>query len=480
MTETHEVTEFEVGDTLELTPDAVAHGGSFVARAGGRVFFVRHTAIGETVLAKITGTGPKKRFFFADAIGVKTPSEHRREHPWPLADAGLRENPVGGMEFGHLTPQYQRELKAQVIQEQLVRLGKVSENSALLKLLRVEALEPSDLGWRTRVYFNVADGKISMFRHSSSERVQVQDFPLADSRINSLQLHRLNLENIKRVDVAVSSTGQVLVSFAVVAPATPRQVADDVEKQCEQLWGNLKKQNISLVFAAERKGGRRRGERPESAVRGAGFTELTEELSVGDESLEWNVSAGGFWQIHRSAPEALTAAVAEMADLNAGETVYDLYAGTGLFTAVAAAEVGGKGRVLSVEGSPLTSANARDNFVSGRARLADSKDTVIDVVKSDVGAHLHKLVSQVQAGKSPAPDAVIMDPSREGVGKKVIESLTALAPKRIVYVACDPAALGRDTGYLREHGWELKDVQAFDMYPNTHHVETVALFAHPE
>lgn len=476
MTETQEATTFKVGDTVELTPDAVAHGGSFVARSGGRVFFVRHTAIGETVVAKITGTGPKNRFFFADAIEVKKASEHRREHPWPLADATLRENPVGGMEFGHLTPEYQRELKTRVIREQLTRLGKVSENSALLKLLRVEALDPSDLGWRTRVYFNVADGKISMFRHSSSEPVPLEDFPLADSRINDLGLHRLDLENIKRVDIAVSTTDQILVSFTVSAPHTPEAVATSIEKQCQQLWGNLKEQGISLVFVAERKGGRKRGERPETVVRGAGQPELTEELSIGDELLQWKVSAGGFWQIHRLAPEALTSTVAEMADLVAGETVYDLYAGTGLFTAVAAAEVGEKGRVLSVEGSPITSANARDNFESGRARLTESKNTVIDVVKADVGAHLNKLISQVKAGKYPAPDAVIMDPSREGVGKKVVESLNQLAPSRIVYVACDPAALGRDTGYLRELGWELKDLQAFDMYPNTHHVESVALF----
>ena len=76
----------------------------------------------------------------------------------------------------------------------------------------------------------------------------------------------------------------------------------------------------------------------------------------------------------------------------------------------------------------------------------------------------------------PTPDAVVLDPSREGANRKVLERLNELKPGRILYVACDPAALGRDTAILRELGWDLVQVRAFDMYPKTHHVETLALF----
>ncbi|QRZ60878.1 class I SAM-dependent RNA methyltransferase [Rothia sp. ZJ932] len=476
-------TTVEVGSIVELTPHAVAHGGSFVARYNERVIFVRHGAIGETVRARITGAGPKNRFFFADVVEVLDPSEHRRTHPWVPADALRSESPIGGMEFAHLDPVYQRELKTMVVIEQLTRLGKVPASNALLKLLRVEELPGGDTGWRTRVHFDVAatgsGNRIGMYPHSSSGAVAVEDFPLAHPAVNRLQLHRLELENISRVDATVSSTGEILLSFTVRAGTSQKAVADAVTVQAEELWGSLKEEKITLVFTSERQGGRRRGERPADVVRGAQRQnpQVTEKLDIDDISLSWRVGNGGFWQIHPAAPEALGLTVSELLELTDGESVYDLYSGAGLFAAIAALEVGPTGYVLAVEGSPVTAANARDNFESGRARIEESADTRIETVKADVGAHLARLLPQVAAGKAKKPDAVIVDPSREGVGKKVVEQIDQLDPQRLVYVACDPAALGRDTGYLRELGWELLDLRAFDMYPNTHHVETVALFA---
>lgn len=317
-----------------------------------------------------------------------------------------------------------------------------------------------------------------MYPHSSSEAEAIEDFPLAHPTINELGLHRLDLTGIKRLDATVSSSGDILLGLTVVASAPVEAVADAVTGQAEDLWGNLHERKITLHFTPERKAGRRRGERPASITRGAqrGRPYVTEKLELEDTTLTWRIGAGGFWQIHPVAPEALTGTVTEMLALNAGETVYDLYSGAGLFTALLAAEVGAQGSVLAVEGSPVTSANAHDNFASGRARIEESADTAIETVKGDVGAHLAKILPQVTSGKMKRPGAVVVDPSREGIGKKVVQQLDELAPKRLVYVACDPAALGRDTGYLRELGWEMRDVRAFDMYPNTHHVETVALF----
>ena len=128
--------------------------------------------------------------------------------------------------------------------------------------------------------------------------------------------------------------------------------------------------------------------------------------------------------------------------------------------------------MLSVEGATVTHRNARENFAAGGvSRTAQSERTVVKVVRGDVGRVLAKLGNNV-----PKPDVVILDPSREGAGRVVMEKLDELNPSRIVYVACDPAALGRDTGYLRELGWELDKVVGLDMYPNTHHVETIARF----
>lgn len=81
-----------------------------------------------------------------------------------------------------------------------------------------------------------------------------------------------------------------------------------------------------------------------------------------------------------------------------------------------------------------------------------------------------------QYRRAASPDVVVLDPSREGAGKQVCELISNLNPRAVVYVACDPAALGRDTGYMRELGWRIDRLESFDLYPNTHHVETVARF----
>ncbi|WP_373689346.1 hypothetical protein [Rothia santali] len=74
------------------------------------------------------------------------------------------------------------------------------------------------------------------------------------------------------------------------------------------------------------------------------------------------------------------------------------------------------------------------------------------------------------------PDVVVLDPPRQGAGREAIEALAASGARRIVYVACDPAALGRDAGYLRGLGWRLRSTRGLDLYPETHHVEAVAVF----
>ena len=77
--------------------------------------------------------------------------------------------------------------------------------------------------------------------------------------------------------------------------------------------------------------------------------------------------------------------------------------------------------------------------------------------------------------RAPRPDVVIVDPPRAGAGKEVLAAIDGADPHTVVYVACDPAALGRDLGRLSRRGWKVTDVKAFDLYPNTHHVEAVAV-----
>lgn len=519
---------YSVGQTLTVTCEAPAHGGAFVARTEQGVIFVRHGIVGEQAEVRITAIGPKRRFYFADVISVPVPSLARRPHPWIQADAlatdeeraaatGVPEL-LGGMEYGHISLAEQRRYKTDIVRTQINRLGGLPLESPLLTNLIVEELPLRDnsegLSWRTRVRYNVTkvrtqpgnekntdqknSGKkspavtwrVGMHPYRASQPVPVVDFPLAATELRNLELEKLNLRGVREVEATVSSRGRVLLQFIVDPRFSIEEVAKDIERQAADAWGLLAKRKISLFFTPQStSNGKPKRRRPGSShtpyrrvpegdqLLGAGLRSVTEEVTFGSRRFSYQVSAGGFWQIHRAAPSTMVGTMLTMLRPQEGECTLDLYAGAGLFTAALADAVGASGTVVSIEGSPVTHKDARSNFApDGCSRTENSADTRIEVIRGDVARHLVDLKTALEFGEIPAIDAVVLDPSREGANRTTLERLDALDPKRILYVACDPASLGRDTGILRELGWDMVQLRAFDMYPNTHHVESVALF----
>ena len=514
---------YSVGQTLTVTCEAPAHGGAFVARTEQGVIFVRHGIVGEQAEVRITAIGPKRRFYFADVISVPVPSLARRPHPWIQADALATEEEraaatgvpelLGGMEYGHISLAEQRRYKTDIVN----RLGGLPLESPLLTNLIVEELPLRDnnegLSWRTRVRYNVTkvrtqpgdkpgdqknSGKespavtwrVGMHPYRASQPVPVIDFPLAATELRNLELEELNLRGVREVEATVSSRGRILLQFIVDPRFSIEEVAKDIEQQASDAWGLLAKRKISLFFTPQStSNGKPKRRRPGSAhspyrrvpegdqLLGAGLRSVTEEVTFGSRRFSYQVSAGGFWQIHRAAPSTMVGTMLTMLRPQEGECALDLYAGAGLFTAALADAVGATGTVVSIEGSPVTHKDARSNFApDGCSRTDNSADTRIEVIRGDVARHLVDLKTALEFGEIPAIDAVVLDPSREGANRTTLERLDALDPKRILYVACDPASLGRDTGILRELGWDMVQLRAFDMYPNTHHVESVALF----
>ena len=514
---------YSVGQTLTVTCEAPAHGGAFVARTEQGVIFVRHGIVGEQAEVRITAIGPKRRFYFADVISVPVPSLARRPHPWIQADALATEEEraeatgvpelLGGMEYGHISLAEQRRYKTDIVRTQINRLGGLPLESPLLTNLIVEELPLRDnnegLSWRSRVRYNVTKvrahnseeqngGKkspavtwrVGMHPYRASQPVPVVDFPLAATELRNLQLEQLNLRGVREVEATVSSRGRVLLQFIVDPRFSIEEVAKDIEQQAADAWGLLAKRKISLFFTPQAtSNGKPKRRRPGSShtpyrrvpegdqLLGAGLRSVTEEVTFGSRRFSYQVSAGGFWQIHRAAPSTMVGTMLTMLRPQEGECTLDLYAGAGLFTAALADAVGATGTVVSIEGSPVTHKDARSNFApDGCSRTENSADTRIEVIRGDVARHLVDLKTALEFGEIPAIDAVVLDPSREGANRTTLERLDALDPKRILYVACDPASLGRDTGILRELGWDMVQLRAFDMYPNTHHVESVALF----
>ena len=177
---------------------------------------------------------------------------------------------------------------------------------------------------------------------------------------------------------------------------------------------------------------------------------------VGDELLQ--VSQRSFWQGHKRAPQVLTEVVRDFAQIQEGEALLDLYGGVGLFTSACLKDVGAIGSIHLVEGSKDATADAKNNFAS---------HPNVEISTGDVA----KIITRINRA-----DVVILDPPREGAGKEVVQEIARISPRSIVYVACDPAALARDTAYLHENGFHLEKIRAFDLFPMTHHIESIALF----
>ncbi|MCH1882309.1 TRAM domain-containing protein [Agrococcus sp. ARC_14] len=414
----------EPGQIVELTIDNVAHGGRFVGRYGaseserGRVVFVPDTMPGETVRAQIVEV--KKSFATAVAIEVVTASEDRVPHIWP--EAAIDRTPAeraGGAEFGHIRLARQRELKQRVLEDALQRTGGITRE------VHVQAAPGDDkrggLGWRTRVRLRVDDrGNQGPFAPRSHEVVPVTSLPLATEGIQrSAQLDQ-RLPGVTAVDY--------------------------VE------WGDGEVDVIAMEGEPER-----------------GRTDTIVE-TVGER--EFQVDRSGFWQVHREAAGVLTDAVRRVIDVArvdpAGWSL-DLYGGVGLFAATIAESLGERTRLTSVEGDEVATDHAGENLAEWLGASAET---------GRVDRWLRELVGRASAQERErlSNGVVVLDPPRAGAGREVIERLVEIEPAQIIYVACDPVALARDAKLLGEQGWSIDSLEAFDLFPHTHHVEAVAAF----
>ena len=303
----------------------------------------------------------------------------------------------GGCDFQHIDLKYQRELKTQIIKEQFQRLAKKEITCS------IEAVEPLDgLHWRTRMDFTVSENrKLALFKARSHDVIEIDSCAIADSRMNISEINSQKLPRGSKVDVAISRSG---------------------------------KQSIAI--------------------------ENRENFELIDEGIDQilSISPQSFWQSHISAPRTLIDAVANFSDIQAGDHVFDLYGGVGLFTSDAVKRVGVAGRVTLIELDAQAITDAHRNFAE--------YDTV-EIVESSVDRALKKYARA---------DVIILDPPRSGAGKNVVEQIVKLTPRVITYVSCDPASLARDCAYFEERGYGMAAIRAFDLFPMTQHMECVARF----
>jgi tRNA/tmRNA/rRNA uracil-C5-methylase (TrmA/RlmC/RlmD family) len=419
-----------VGTVLELDVGPVAHGGHCVARHEGRVVFVRHTLPGERVRARVTEGDGRSRFLRADAVEVLTASPERVAPRCPFSGPGR----CGGCDWQHASLDVQRQLKADVVHEQLQRLA------GLDVPVRVEAVPGDDegLGWRTRVQHAVtAQGHLGLRAHRSHDVIEIDACPIAHPVVREVELAAPRWPGAARVEV-VAPSGEGL-PLVLVEPAGRRRPQLPAP-------GDLP---VALAVSTA-----------QGLERVRGRTWVREDVDVGGWSASMRVTGSGFWQVHPGAAATLVEAVLTALEPQAGDQALDLYAGVGLFTAALAHAVGPDGAVLAVEGDAQAVRDARRNLHE-ITHVAITPGRVDRVLGAALDAGLRA-------------DLVVLDPPRTGAGRRVVEQVAAVQPRVVAYVACDPAALARDVRTFAEHGYLLEGLRAFDCFPMTHHVECVA------
>ncbi len=415
-----------LGTEVEVDVTNVAHGGVAVARHEGRVIFVSDAIPGERVLVRITDDS-KKSFWRAETLGVVSASRHRQPHVWASASIDRApEDRAGGAEFGHIEISHQRELKRRVLADSLSRMAGIDSDVTVGAI----AGNQDGTGWRTRVRLHVGpDGTPGPFAARTHHVVAVSDLPLAVAELVSITPFDEKFSGVDHVDVVVPSVGNPFV-LTGTAPTPSRE-----------------------------RGAREKARRPKPQ-------RIVER--VGDR--EFRLDARGFWQVHRSAAETLSSAVPEAIDASLWDpraANLDLYGGVGLLAAAVGDRFGNSLRITTVESDPLATDHAAENLSEWVGAAA---------VTARVDGFLRRLRSTASASERARLGAgtVILDPPRAGAGKAVVDELLAIRPVQIVYVACDPVALSRDVTLFAAGGYDLTRLRAFDLFPNTHHVEAIA------
>lgn len=436
-------------DEIELDVTGVAHGGVFVGRhedagsaeRGGRVVFVPDAIPGERVRVRLTDTS-KPSFWRGEVLEVLSRSPHRRPHVWRSADVDVApEDRPGGADFGHIDLAHQRELKAQVIRDAAARIGRLDlpVDIAPARGEGTDGETADGTGWRTRVSLHVdAEGRVGPYAARSHRVIEVEDLPLATAEIAARAKERRHAEP-GRIDLVQPSDGSV----RVITRAEPSD------------------------RGRPRRGPRRGGtSAPRTPVDPAARETVVETVA----GRPFRVDAGGFWQVHRLAAGTLSAALAETLDgvVDPDAWHLDLYGGVGLLAASLAGVGGPSTRVTTVESDPRATEHAGENladWVGARAETGRVDRWLAQLSSSASAAERERLRRGV----------VVLDPPRSGAGREVVERVAGLAPAHVAYVACDPVALARDLATFGSLGYAAGGIRAFDLFPNSHHIEALVL-----
>lgn len=434
--------------TFEATVERLAYGGQGVTHVDGLVIFVPWTAPGEKVRATVVERHP--RYARARLDAVLEPAASRVEPRCPVFGR------CGGCQLQHLTAVAQREAKAQAVIDAMQRIGGQRALGSL-------TCEPACSDWKYRQRAVISwrwteDGLEFGYHHTDEPNriVSINRCPIVDDRIDSqLLTWRAALEGALRDSPVAPGSGVTEGRLAFrLLPRGPDEAALFVDPiplahhlarvledktDIATTWGGWSAESsLTLASAAPRRTNR-------FDYRG----------------LNFRCGFDSFIQANLGGANRLYDAVIAAAEPGPGVRIIDAYAGIGVVTC----ELAAAGAIVTaIESHSGTASDLRANAHANA-----------------VGAFVHVLelpADRVEWAR-PRPEVVVLNPPRGGCPKRVLAGISRSSAKRLVYVACDPATLARDVRRL-QNGWQLDSLRAFDLFPQTAHVETVAVLSRPK
>jgi len=429
------------GEQLEVEIDSLAFGGRGVARSEGLVVFVSGALPGDRVRAEITKA--KRRFAEARAVELLRPSSER------VADVCVHDGePCPGAPWQGLPYERQLAEKSAQVDEALRRIGELGE-------FELEEIEPALEQWRYRnkleYSFGECDGEPILGFHARGRWdliVDVDDCHLASERGNAARNAVRDWARVEAVpaydrrarngvlrNLVVREgwrTGQLQTRLVTTAARFPRPPVD-----------------LHTVIEGDSGG----TDGPTGAL---GAEHLREELF----DLRLEMSHSAFFQTNTEMAERLYSIAAEYAGLSGSERVFDLYCGIGTIGLSMAKRAG---EVWGLEIVPEAIADAERNAERNRIENAH-------FMAASTRTGVRPLVEK--AGK---PDVVVIDPPRAGLSQKIVRRVLECEAKKIVYVSCNPTTLAPNAAQMVEAGYTLRRVKPVDMFPQTPHIECVAL-----
>ena len=432
--------------------------GQGVAHIDGCAVFIPNAIAGEVYKVRIEVA--KKNWAAGKIVEILEKSPHRVNRECPVGKI------CGGCDFWHMDYEEESRLKAERVRTCLNRLA--GENLEKVEILSA----PTCYGYRNKAQYPVSSRKgrayAGFFKagtHEVVENSRCLILPEETDQVKGAVMDYVNQYRIPAYDETAHTgllrhiyvrrgavSGQILVCLAVNGRKLPR--VEELIKRLQKIDGFT-----TLVLSVNTKKG--------NSVLGDEFITLYGPGYIEDTlcGLNFRLSPRSFYQVNHTQAQRLYEAAISQAEITKNDTVLDLYCGVGTITLCMASAAG---RVIGVEVIPQAVEDAKDNAARNGIENAE-------FFCGDAGAAALELEKQgVKA------DVVVVDPPRKGLNADTIEALTRFAPRRIVYVSCDPATLARDVALLKERGYCLKNALAADLFPKCSHVESIVTMVQEE